>query len=185
MGLFGKEQIEKVECESCGKSTFDDQVDENGLCDECENKVQCTDCEKWFDNTDEHDRCKVCAAKVKEEEYAEEEDCSECSNTFTKGEMVENEDTYYCKPCWKKLEDNRLTIVTIFSQAKVLKIRSPKTVAEEVYRDIVNKLKSDEKYTELTNNNSKTTLKLSEVYRVDIDYDDEQFDPDEDYSDEE
>jgi len=185
MGLFGseKEKIEKVECDGCNKLVYEDQLDENSLCEDCKDKVQCDDCENWFEEINDDSRCETCAKKAKEEEENEEADCVDCEKTFIVKDMEEDGDAnYYCKECWDKRENNKLTKVNVYGPAdKVLRLRATKNIAEVLYVDIITGLKTESDFIELKYNiNDKITLRLSDIFRVEIKYTDEEFEQQED-----
>lgn len=139
MGLFYKKKNEpsKYECPSCKKEFYEDELDSEGLCKNCESKVQCESCEEYFDELNDNNECKKCEKQRQEEEENEECLCSECGEDFKKKDMTETDDgDFYCKECWNKIEESKGSTLEIIGKGYQKRLVLKRNPARKVFDEL-------------------------------------------------
>ena len=189
MGLFTKTPtgpVEKVECNSCNKKFSEENINSYGLCASCEDKMQCGDCEKYFDELDEEDRCTVCAKAALDEEGDEEVDCDECGKTLLRKNGKEHDDVFLCEKCWEKMQDNEAVMISIdlTGVKNTFRWTDTKVNQDKIYAELVNAMKTGQEFIDLPFKDSdKGFIRTSTISSIYYHLKGEQYDEDTDYED--
>ena len=192
MGLFTKEPtgpVEKVECDSCKKKFAEDDLDGDGLCETCENKTRCGDCENYFDEVNDDDRCTKCAETASAKVGEEELDCADCEKTFKRKQLIEDEDgDGYCEKCWKTYKDNEAACISIdlTGVKNTFRWTNTKINQDKIYSELVNAMQTGKEFADISfPDGDKGIIRTSTVSSIYYHVTGEQYDDDTDYSEDE